>query len=506
MNSDPLLVGVDTLFPNQNSSTAPTVWEEDTDQAAQQGIPCASGPMLRLTKRSSNQPVLPGGAVNPCPETAPWCLVVENIRMNAGVGQRLSASLIATGLVGGQGIGGIPGAPGLGVVGVGAPGDGVRGVASGATPSGHGVAGTTFSSSASHAGVRGEANLGGVGVVGQSPSGSGIGVRGLGSSQAVRGDGGSFGVVGGGTATGVDGTGTGRTGFGVVGRGTATGVHGTGSGTTGFGVVGRGTATGVDGRGVGAGTFGVVGVGGVAGVQGGNGTTGGIGVIGVSGPTFVSGGLIFTPWAGRFDGPVRVRTAGGAAGNLFVDGNLFVAGTKSALIAHPDGSHRAMYTVEAPDSWFEDVGRAQLRDGVARVEIDPDFAAVSGLGDDYHVFLTPEGPSNGLYVIDRSPTGFEVREQGEGTSEISFSYRIMTKRADVRAGRLERLERPTEAGERAAAEPAELPTVPSPASPEEPEGAPSAELLPERAVPEPPMGWPETVPWPPEVMVERDAR
>jgi hypothetical protein len=39
MNSDPLLVGVDTVFPNQNLSTAPTVWEEDTDQAAQQGIP-----------------------------------------------------------------------------------------------------------------------------------------------------------------------------------------------------------------------------------------------------------------------------------------------------------------------------------------------------------------------------------------------------------------------------------------------------------------------------------
>jgi hypothetical protein len=476
MNSDPLLVGVDTLFPSQNSSTAPTVWEEDTDQAAQQGIPCANGPMLRLTKRSSNQPLLPGGAVNPCPETAPWCLVVENIRMNAGVGQRLSASLIATGLVGGEGIGGIPGAPGLGVVGVGAPGDGVRGVASGATPSGHGVAGTTFSSSASHAGVLGEANLGGVGVVGQSPSGSGIGVRGLGSSQAVRGDGGSFGVVGGGTATGVDGTGTGRTGFGVV---------------------GRGTATGVDGRGVGAGTFGVVGVGGVAGVWGGNSSTGGIGVVGVSGPT--SGGV--TPWAGRFDGSVQVN------GRLFVHGALFVTGSpKSSVVPHPDGSQRVMHTVEAPERWFEDIGRGQLRQGVARVDVDPDFAAVSGLGDDYHVFLTPEGPSNGLYVADRSPTGFEVREQGEGTSEISFSYRIMTKRADVGAGRLERLEGPTDAGESAAAEPAEPPTVPSPASPEKPEGAPLAELLPERAVPEPPTGWPETVPWPPEVMAESDAR
>jgi hypothetical protein len=434
MNSDPLLVGVDTVFPNQNSSTAPTVWEEDTDQAAQQGIPCASGPTLRLTKRSSNQPFLPGGAVNPCPESAPFCLVVENVRMSAGVAQRLSASLIAAGLVGGQFIGGIPGAPGLGVVGVGAPGDGVRGVASGATPSGHGVAGATFSSSVSHAGVLGEANVGGVGVVGQSQSGSGIGVRGQGSNQAVRGDGGSFGVVG---------------------------------------------------------------VGGVAGVWGGNSGSGGIGVVGVSGPT--SGGI--TPWAGRFDGSVQVN------GRLFVNGALFVTGfPKSSVVPHPDGSERVMHTVEAPESWFEDVGRAQLRQGVARVEVDPDFAAVSRLGDDYHVFLTPEGPSNGLYVTDRSSTGFEVREQGEGTSEIGFSYRIMTRRADVGAGRLERIERPSEAGESGAAEPAERPSVPFPASPDEPEGAPSARPLPEGAVPEPPTDWPETVPWPPEVIAVSDAR
>jgi hypothetical protein len=247
--------------------------------------------------------------------------------MNAGVAQRLSASLIATGLVGGQSIGGIPGAPGLGVVGVGAPGDGVRGVASGATPSGHGVAGATFSSTAGHAGVLGEANLGGVGVVGQSQSGSGIGVQGRGSSQAVRGDGGSFGVVG------------------------------------------RGTATAVDGRGVGGGTFGVVGVGGVAGVWGGNSATGGIGVVGVSGPT-TSGGI--TPWAGRFDGPVQVN------GRLSVNGGLFVTGfPKSSVVPHPDGSQRVMHTVEAPESWFEDVGRAQLRQGAARVEVDPDFGLFS---------------------------------------------------------------------------------------------------------------------------------
>jgi hypothetical protein len=490
MNGDPFLVGVDSLFPNQNSSTAPTTWEEDTDQGAQQGLPSASGPMLTLTKRSNNQPFLPGGAVNPAAEPNPVCLVVRNIRVTAGVNRPLSSSVLGGGVVGGNFTGGSPalpagppGVPGIAVIGVGTPGDGVRGISSQEAPGGHGVAGTALSTSITRAGVHGEANNGGIGVVGESQEGSGIGVRGLGSSQAVRGDGGSFGVVATGTATGVDGTGN-------------------------FGVVGRGTTTAVDGRAFGPGTRGAFGVGGVAGVQGGDGTSGGIGVIGVSGPTFVSGGLIFTPWAGRFDGPVRVRTAGGAAGNLSVDGNLFVAGTKSALIAHPDGSHRAMYTVEAPDSWFEDVGRAQLRDGVARVEIDPDFAAVSGLSDDYHVFITAEGPSNGLYVTNRTPSGFEVREQAEGNAEISFSYRIMTPRTDVRTTRLEPIELPIDVGVEAAerpGEPAEMPGVPAPASPEQPEDAPTPKPLPEGVVPKPPSDWPETVPWPPNIMSNTDA-
>jgi hypothetical protein len=460
MNTDPVLVGVNSVFPNQNSSTAPTVWEEDTDQAAQQGIPCAPGPMLTLTRRSSNLPFLPGGAVNPCPDAVPSCLFVDNLRTGPGVSQRLSASLIAGGIVGGQFIGGIPGSPGFGVVGAGAPGDGVRGIATGATPSGHGVAGVTFSSSVNHAGVRGEANTGAVGVLGESGRGSGIGVRGKGSSQAVRADGGTFGVVA------------------------------------------AGTATALDGRGAGAGTFGVVGVGGVAGVWGGNPATGGIGVIGVSGPNFTSGGFTFTPWAGRFDGPVRVGT------DLFVNGGLFVTGSpKSSVVSHPDGSQRVLHAVEAPESWFEDVGRGQLRQGIARVEVDPDFALVSQIGDDYHVFITPEGPSNPLYVTDRTSSGFEVREQGEGTSEISFSYRIMTRRTDARYGRLQQIQPPTQEGEKAdlpvsaARDIPETPPIP-------PEAPPPAERKAEEAAaPEPPEDWPhESVPWPPEILRYRSDR
>jgi hypothetical protein len=175
-----------------------------------------------------------------------------------------------------------------------------------------------------------------------------------------------------------------------------------------------------------------------------------------------------------------------------------------------------MHTVEAPERWFEDIGRAQLREGVARVDIDPDFAAVSGLGDDYHVFLTAEGPSNGLYVADRTSTGFEVREQAEGRSDISFSYRIMTRSADPRTGRLDRIELPSEEGQRIVARAVDHPTGPLPPSatppaasppsspssspglpvPVQPENARSGESLPEEGLPEPPSDWPESVPWP----------
>ncbi len=56
-----------------------------------------------------------------------------------------------------------------------------------------------------------------------------------------------------------------------------------------------------------------------------------------------------------------------------------------------------------------------LVEGRGRVEFDPDFAAILGIDDGhYHVFLTPEGDSNGLYVSSRSPTAFEVHEQQGG--------------------------------------------------------------------------------------------
>lgn len=140
--------------------------------------------------------------------------------------------------------------------------------------------------------------------------------------------------------------------------------------------------------------------------------------------------------AGQFQGSV------GITGNLTVTtGNLMVTGTKSAIVPGPDGTYRKLYAVEAPENWFEDFGKAQLVNGRATVQIEPEFA-LTVLTTDYHVFLTPYGDSRGLYVTNQTSTGFEVREQGGGTSSVSFSYRIVAKRKDVAPPRFEHVSLP----------------------------------------------------------------
>jgi hypothetical protein len=134
-----------------------------------------------------------------------------------------------------------------------------------------------------------------------------------------------------------------------------------------------------------------------------------------------------------------INRAGYFDGRVEIQGDLQVRGAKSAAVAHPDGSHRLLYALENPQSWFEDFGRSRISQGRARVELDSDFAALVQTTD-YHVFLTPEGDSNGLYVRGRNSDSFEVCEQQGGKSDLAFTYRVVAKRKDIEVERLQRME------------------------------------------------------------------
>jgi hypothetical protein len=132
-------------------------------------------------------------------------------------------------------------------------------------------------------------------------------------------------------------------------------------------------------------------------------------------------------------------------GDVYVFGSFSVADKqlKSAIVQHPDGSHRKLYCMESPESWFEDFGIGQLHQGQADVRLDPDFAALVRT-DHYHVFLTPYGDSNGLFVAHMRPDGFVVREQQGGKHSLTFAYRVVAKRRDVTVMRLQPFQVPVQ--------------------------------------------------------------
>ena len=135
-------------------------------------------------------------------------------------------------------------------------------------------------------------------------------------------------------------------------------------------------------------------------------------------------------YAAAFYGPVIV------GGNFTV-----VGGAKSAAVPHPDGSHRRLYCVESPESWFEDFGRGTLACGEATIRLDPDFAAVVDTAE-YHVFLTGDHGRSDLSVGERTPEGFQVKSGGGG--EGTFSWRVVARRKDIAGPRFETVEIPRE--------------------------------------------------------------
>jgi len=136
----------------------------------------------------------------------------------------------------------------------------------------------------------------------------------------------------------------------------------------------------------------------------------------------------------------EVFEAVGPAGNgcrIDGHGDLTCAGSKSAVVPVENSQKMvALYAVEAPESWFEDFGSGELANGSATVALETTYAQTVNTHIEYHVFLTPKGECNGLYVTNETTASFEVRELHGGRSSIAFDYRIVAKRTGYEEIRL----------------------------------------------------------------------
>lgn len=297
-----------------------------------------------------------------------------------------------------------------------------------------------------------------VGVEGQSNSTAGIGVEGLSSFVGVFGDssGRSSTSVGKGKA-GVWGDTGGGTGDGYVGvLGTADGNSAGGFFNNGIyaALVARnaGSGAGIEGKGS---TYGAYGISASASVEGGDRANAGVwgdsatnaGILGTSDSgeagAFYNNGATFTMWVENDStaspSPI-LATQGSGGGSCTINGNgdLYCSGAIGVTEAVESGARSvAVYSVQSPENWSEDFGSGALTNGSANVALEPMFAQTVSAGMGYHVFVTANGDCKGLYVTNKTASGFEVHELGGGVSSVAFDYRIVAKRFGLENLRLE---------------------------------------------------------------------
>jgi hypothetical protein len=313
---------------------------------------------------------------------------------------------------------------------------------------------------------------GGAAVSSDDTSGSGVGVLGAsGTLPAVQA---GTGIQGTGSNYGVYGSASTKTGFGVAGVSTSdylgtAGVYGSGV----YGVWGAGSGLiGVLGQfGPLSQTFQTESTSGIASGIWGDASSDEIGVIATADEgnasvmynnasdtstlfleNFGGGGTIIDS-APASHGLTTVLRAQGPSGvcGMNTGGDMACTGQIKSLVSTAGGARKVeTYAVQSSENWVEDFGTGELEKGVAEVKIDPAFAETVTADSSYHVFITPNADSKGLYVIRKTASSFEVRESGGGTSSLTFDYRIVGKRRGYETERL------TDVTERFNAEQAQL--------------------------------------------------
>jgi hypothetical protein len=237
-----------------------------------------------------------------------------------------------------------------------------------------------------------------------------------------------------GVTTSTDGN-SGTSGISTATTGSAHGVYG--RSTNGQGVYGTSSTTnGVEGHSTGDGGAGV------AGIQTGTSSGSGDGLYGESADTT----NLYEALEAKADSDNTYIFEGFNAktnGLCTIDYDAALSCTGGATVKnvrtrHRDAAGRRVlaYAAESASATIDDVGSAHLTAGSASVALHPDFARVIDPNAAYYVFLTPLGDTRGLYVSEKSPAGFQVRETQGGRSGISFDYRIVAHPLDASGDRL----------------------------------------------------------------------
>ncbi|MCC5922336.1 MAG: hypothetical protein JJT77_01010 [Crocinitomicaceae bacterium] len=148
--------------------------------------------------------------------------------------------------------------------------------------------------------------------------------------------------------------------------------------------------------------------------------------------TLRAGGFFYTGDGLNATPSNGARALVGARTAANVNRKIEGTGTVNTIIKDLDENDVLMSAPEAPENLFQDYGVAQLKNGVAYVELDPIFSKNIVVSEKHplRVFIQLNGDCNGVYVTNESQYGFEVKELKNGNANVRFTYTVVANRAD----------------------------------------------------------------------------
>ena len=110
-------------------------------------------------------------------------------------------------------------------------------------------------------------------------------------------------------------------------------------------------------------------------------------------------------------------------------GDFYYSGSLVQFSTSRNGIRVGGYVPQSASKTIEDVGTGRIVNGQGTVVLDRTFASTIDLQSAYHVFITPNGDTRGLYVAAKTAGSFTVRETQGGRGSLSFDYRIVASPA-----------------------------------------------------------------------------
>jgi len=103
---------------------------------------------------------------------------------------------------------------------------------------------------------------------------------------------------------------------------------------------------------------------------------------------------------------------------------------KPATVKLASGTKVKLFAEEAAEIYFNDYGEGRLANGRTHIDLDPRFAQTITIDANHpmKVFVQLEDDCKGVFVSNKTSSGFDVVELQGGKSDAKFSYRIVCKR------------------------------------------------------------------------------